>query len=467
MAGGTKDIQNKAKLVILPFTGGKGQDGEIIASLMENQSGFDNDFEVIDRTSNVEAIMKEQQFQRSSGLTDADTIAKLGKQANADFVIAGHIVQFQNKKLVLFTVIHVESLQQIAGDYREYQNIAEIRSKLPGVTRNIVNVSKKSSAKLPALAVLPFDIPENVTANDAEVLAQILAIHIANAGVFAVLPRTQTIQTVMKEQNIQRSGLTDKDSIKAIGKATNARYVLAGKASRLGEDMNLFDVKILDVEKARRLKGTDMEYENISDGLRIMEELALTLTGKDKAAAKARRERKREDFKYKANDFFEEEYPYSYWSMGLSLGTTFATPRLTLSPNITIPIVKVAYLDTGCDFGFFPNADYIKDLCYNSYYPYIRASAFLPFGDERDELGSKFGFHIGFGYGCMIADYRFGDYDNRAVVNAFDAAVGLLFINAIDISYSVRTNFKGVNNKLSLGYVYRFPRENQKERKKS
>jgi hypothetical protein len=71
------------------------------------------------------------------------------------------------------------------------------------------------------MAVLPFDIPEQVNAQDAEVLAQMLATDIANSGKYAVFPRTRTIEQVMKEQNIQRSGITDPDSIKEIGRATS------------------------------------------------------------------------------------------------------------------------------------------------------------------------------------------------------------------------------------------------------
>jgi hypothetical protein len=177
-----------------------------------------------------------------------------------------------------------------------------------------------------------------------------------------------------------------------------------------------------------------------------------------KAAAEAAAEQKWNEFKSGLSNFFSRYYPYSYGSMGLSVGTTFATPGLTLSPTITIPLARLVYLDLGiyldlgCDFGFFTNADYIKDLSYNSYYPYIRASIFAPLGDDL-------GLHTGFGYGYMIADYRFGDYDNRAVVHGFDVAVGFLLGDVIDISYSLRTDSEGVSNKLSIGFVYRFGKD--------
>ena len=168
-----------------------------------------------------------------------------------------------------------------------------------------------------------------------------------------------------------------------------------------------------------------------------------------KAAAEKKAEQKWKDFKTKLSGFFDadlfkEYYPLSYWSVGLNLGAAFTEqPALTITPNITIPIVAYLdlgfYLDLGCDFGFLTNNSY--------YYPYIRGSLFTPFGDE-------FGFHIGLGYGCMIADHSL-DVAQK-IIPAFDFATGFLLINAIDISYSVRTDFNNwVSHKISLGFVYR------------
>jgi hypothetical protein len=83
--------QAKPRLAILPITGGTGGDGETISMLFSYERELRDVFTIIPRTSSIEAIMQEQQFQRSSGLTDADTIARLGRQYNADYVVAGHI----------------------------------------------------------------------------------------------------------------------------------------------------------------------------------------------------------------------------------------------------------------------------------------------------------------------------------------------------------------------------------------
>jgi tetratricopeptide (TPR) repeat protein len=270
--------QSKPRLAILPFTGGEGGDGQTIAMLLANQADIRNVFTLVPRTSNVDAIVQERQFQQT-GLTDSDTIASLGKLLNAEYVVAGHIRSLGASKLVLITIVNVESFQQIAGDYREYKEIGEIRSYLPEMAKRLAGGARVNTGNLPKLAVTPFAVPQGINAQDAEVLAQLLATEIANSGKYAVLPRTTTIEKAMEELKIQREGITDQNSIKAIGRATNARYVLAGNVASLGSSLNLFLAQILDVETGALWMGDDVEYRAIGDGLRLMAELSRKLTG--------------------------------------------------------------------------------------------------------------------------------------------------------------------------------------------
>jgi TolB-like protein len=270
--------QTKPRLAILPFTGGTGGDGETIAELFSYEEELRRVFTVVSRTSTIEAIMREQQFQRSSGLTDSDTIARLGRQYNADYVMAGHIQTLGARRLVLITIIHVESLRQIAGDYREYGAIEEVQVMIPDMAKRIVAASRINAASLPHLAVLPFAVPAGVDQADAEMLAQLLAVEIANSGKYAVLPRTTTIQAVMTEHAIQRSGLTEADNIKVIGKALNAQYVLAGSVRSLGRT-NMFTASIDNIETAERITGDHVNYRAMDDGLKLMAELGAKLTG--------------------------------------------------------------------------------------------------------------------------------------------------------------------------------------------
>ncbi|MDR1901319.1 MAG: SUMF1/EgtB/PvdO family nonheme iron enzyme, partial [Treponema sp.] len=270
--------QAKPRLAILPFTGGNAEDAETIAEFFSYEDEINRVFVPVPRTRAVETLMKEQEFQRS-GLTDSDTIAELGKQLNADYVLAGHIAALGNSKLLLITIVNVKELQQIAGDYREYQRIESVVDVMPDMAKRIAEASRRDASRLPRLAVLPFNVlSSGMNQQDAELLAQLLATEIANSGRYAVFPRTKAIEKVMEEHHIERSGMTDAESIKAIGEAVNAQYVLSANVRMLGAD-NYFSASILHIVEASQGRGTREKYQNVNDGLKIMPKMAQTLSG--------------------------------------------------------------------------------------------------------------------------------------------------------------------------------------------
>jgi NAD(P)H-hydrate repair Nnr-like enzyme with NAD(P)H-hydrate epimerase domain len=98
--------QKKESLAIFAFTGGNASDGEAVASSLSRQATLRNAFNkttMITRTT-IAAMNFEQRFQRS-GLTDADTIFKLGKALNASHVIAGYITRLGSNNLVLVSIM--------------------------------------------------------------------------------------------------------------------------------------------------------------------------------------------------------------------------------------------------------------------------------------------------------------------------------------------------------------------------
>jgi TolB-like protein len=270
--------QTKPRLAILPFTGENHEDAESIAEFFSYEDEINRVFTPVPRTSAIETLMREQEFQRS-GLTDSDTIADLGRQLSADYVLAGHIAELAGSKLLLITIIDVQRLQQIAGDYRQYQQIERVVDILPGMARKIAAAAGRDVSKLPRLAVLPFNtLSSGMELADAELLAQILATELANSGQYAVFPRTKEIEKVMDLHNIERSGLTDPESLKQIGEAVNAQYVLSANARKLGAD-NYFSASILHIIEASQGEGTREKYRDVLDGLVIMPRIAYRLMG--------------------------------------------------------------------------------------------------------------------------------------------------------------------------------------------
>ncbi|MCL2444052.1 MAG: formylglycine-generating enzyme family protein [Treponema sp.] len=266
--------QKKERLVVFPFTGGSVSDGDAIASSLMRQAVLRNAFnstQLLSR-SNIAAMNFEQRFQRD-GLTDADTIFEMGKQLNASHVIAGYITRLGNSNLVVVSVMDIESLQQIAGDYRAYNSIEQINIILPDMEQKLATAIMRDTSGLPGISIPPFSILEGVNQNDAMVLAQILACELANGNQFAVLPRTDSLEIVLEEHRRQRSGTTVQDRTRRLGAGRNARYILAGSVQRLGS-LNQLAADILDITNGNFLEGKEQNYTDLSQGYLLIPNLA-------------------------------------------------------------------------------------------------------------------------------------------------------------------------------------------------
>jgi TolB-like protein len=272
--------QKKESLALLPFTGGDGRDGEAIVSQLARQKVLRDAFvKVTLVTSTTRGFMQfEQKFQRTSGLTDADTVFEAGKNLNAAFVIAGYITKLGDQNLVLVSILDVESLQQIAGDYKTYSTIEEIDKLIPAMAEKLAAAVPRDTSKLPGLSVPPFALSPEVNENDAQVLAQILATDLANGNRYAVLPRTDSLKTVMEEHQRERSGETDQTRVKKLGAGRNAEYVLSGSVEKLGK-LNKFATDILHIENGSFVDGYSENYSDFSKGFELIHKLARKLTG--------------------------------------------------------------------------------------------------------------------------------------------------------------------------------------------
>ncbi len=277
----TAALNAQTRIAVIPFTGGAGREGDTIARLISDElvNVSRSKYRVVPRTSAMSKVLEEQKFQRS-GLTDADTIAQIGRGANAQYVVTGHIRSLGGKNLVVVTMTEVESLRQTAGAYKTYGDLGEIRKYLASISRTLVNGTTNINTKAPILAMLPFDIEAgNATANtDAEVLTHILACEIANTGKFSIVTRTSMVEQIMREQKIQRSGLTSSENVQKIGKAINAQFALAGYVANLG-NLKLMGAQIIDIVSIEQEIGKSVEYNQISDGVELMAELSSQITG--------------------------------------------------------------------------------------------------------------------------------------------------------------------------------------------
>jgi len=423
--------QEKPRLALLPFTGGIGGDGETIATLFSYQSDINEAFIVVPRTEVNNALVAEQNFQLN-GYTDPDAVVRLGNQLNADFVVSGHIRRLGNRSLVIATIVNVETFEQMAGDYRTYQNIEEVDRLLPLISEKMIAASRRDTSKLPRLAIVPFNVANTgVNVHDAETLAQILAVEIGNTGKYSVLPRTATMQAALQELEYQMSGFTDEEEAKALGRAINAEYVLSAEVRNLGR-MNMFTASILHLERGYQVTGGRRDYQIVDDGIQLMEELALLLTDPDEAE--------------KRISALNRKRSAKWWTLGASVGTSFAAPWVVGTVHGTLAPFRYSFLELGFDFGLISG---IEDVDYYSLYPFIHYALFIPFP-------AKGGWYGGAGGGYMLGEFTFPEGKVRENIFAFDFTTGVNIGNVLDISYTLRTDFKSAGQKVAVGYTYRF-----------
>jgi len=136
------------------------------------------------------------------------------------------------------------------------------------------------------------------------------------------------------------------------------------------------------------------------------------------------------------------------WTAGASLGSSFAAPWLMATLRGTIAPFRNSFFELGMDFGLV-NPDEKVD----SYFSMSPFAHYVYYRPLNDILGA----YAGAGAGLWIISYKFDDLETFTK-SYFIASLtmGVMLFDRINVSYSLRTNFSGTNNKLSAGYMYRF-----------
>ena len=141
------------------------------------------------------------------------------------------------------------------------------------------------------------------------------------------------------------------------------------------------------------------------------------------------------------------------WSLGASLASSFAAPWMIFTAHGTIAPFKYSFLELGFDFGLIEGN---SGASYYSLYPFAHYAYFMPFNLISGKQDTKGGWYIGAGGGMLSVSYKMneGEYHGNFFLASINAGVN--FLNMIDISYTLRTNFSGISHKASVGYIYRF-----------
>jgi hypothetical protein len=208
-----------------------------------------------------------------------DTIADIGNQLGALYVMSGNITTLGRSKLLVISIIKIDTLQLISGDYQEYTRIEDIRLKLPQMAERVIAAAENNTASLDKLAVVPVALQSGADEQVADTLAQILAIHLITSGKYTVYPRTKSLEQVQDEYDNQYTQAAEKNVIGA-GHGENPHLVLSVAARTLGT-VNMFNASIINLDTGTQETGRSVEYRGIEDGMQAMEQLARNLTSSD------------------------------------------------------------------------------------------------------------------------------------------------------------------------------------------
>lgn len=111
------------------------------------------------------------------------------------------------------------------------------------------------------LAILSFEA-RGVSADVADVAMSSLSNALANFDYIDLVERRQ-IETILKEQQFQLSGLTEDEGV-SVGKILKADVILIGNVGKLGSSI-VFSAKLISVETGKVLKGREVICEECRD----------------------------------------------------------------------------------------------------------------------------------------------------------------------------------------------------------
>jgi hypothetical protein len=134
-------------------------------------------------------------------------------------------------------------------------------------------------------------------------------------------------------------------------------------------------------------------------------------------------------------------------AFGVSIGSSFSAPWFISTFYGSVAASRFSNFDFGFDIGLVSG---YEDVSYFSLYPFMHYTFNLPLGKSAE-------WYAGLGVGYMFASYQSynGDIDDYYIF-AVDFCTGFIFWDKLTLSYTLRTSFDSVNNKISIGYIQRF-----------
>jgi len=287
---------------------------------------------------------------------------------------------------------------------------------------------------------------------DVRIISELLMSFINETLRLNVIDRT-ALNAAMSARNWRMEDWDDIGKTAEMGGVLNATYIVRGSVSQMGDNL-LVSARILDIATAEVKGFTNTRLEHMNEADFKMNGMAQLLTYALQLPIQSEPEPAQPPPVAQTEAPPEPTAPDTgraarLNTLGVSIGSSFADPLLIASVHGTFSPLRNLFLGLGFDIGMISGIDGAKS--YYSLYPFARIGYFLPFKE-------KGGWYAGAGVGYMTGKYTFygGDAPVSVSVFAADFTMGFNLWNMLDISYTLRTNFKSVNNKVTAGYTHRF-----------
>ena len=322
---------------------------------------------------------------------------------------------------------------------------------------------------LPRMVVLPLENRAGTQyAYDVETIGELLENFINETRRLNVIDRFE-MDASMAVQGRKMDDWADNAKAAEMGRTLNAQYIVRGTVSRLGDNL-LVSARILDIATAGVRSSTNTQLEHMNEAYSKMNSMAQVLIYNlglpmqptqtaqpiepEQPQRPARAERQPREPRQPGIVEPEADRAARLNMLGVSLGIAVpGDPGFMITIRGTYAPLRHLFLEAGCDFGFV--SDFTSVDVYYSVNLFTHAGFFKPITNNKEGVPNS-GWYIGGGGGYMFGEYTFAWGKMPLSVFAADLIIGLNLGGFIDLSYTLRTDFRSANNKFSLGYTYRF-----------
>lgn len=147
-----------------------------------------------------------------------------------------------------------------------------------------VSLFARTSAKKPAVVIIPFEVKGGIAQEDCDIVTEIFESDYVVAGNSTVVNRS-TLSKIQAEQKFQNSDWSNSNKTAKLGEALNAQQLVSGQL-RLYSGLIFFTVQVQDIKTLAVLASVSMKIGSVMDLLDKIPGVCKDLSGQAGGTAK-------------------------------------------------------------------------------------------------------------------------------------------------------------------------------------